>query len=122
LLCERSDHVACHLSEASERLVGVALASQIDLAHPCKPDSPPNVHQHRDLDSVSGEEGDLLEQRESAGNLAGERLPEGRQIRHQQLEQRPRGQLRNPAPAVFDFGSGDRKWPPVKALDEVDFR
>jgi len=22
----------------------------------------------------------------------------------------------------FDFGSGDRKWPPVKALDEVDFR
>ena len=60
-----------------------------------------DVDQVPDLDGVAGEERERLEQAAAARVLAGERLDEARQVRVEQVDERARDQLGDPASAAF---------------------
>ena len=76
-------------------------ALEVDLAEALDPDPLGDVDQVPDLDRVAGEERDLLEQRPPPGVLAGERLDQPGQLREEEVDQRPRDELRDPAAAAL---------------------
>ena len=59
------------------------------------------VDEVADLDRVAGEERDRLEQRPAARVLAGQRLDHPRQLRVEQVDQRPRDELGDAAAAAL---------------------
>ena len=74
---------------------------EVDLAEALDADPLGGVDEVADLDRVAGEERDRLEERPAAGVLAGERLDHPRQLRVEQVDQRPRDELRDPAAAAL---------------------
>ena len=86
--------------QLSQRLVGVLAHVEVDLGDRVEPGERVRVDQQADVDAVSGRERQLLEQLTPRGDLAGERLPDRRQIGIEQVQQRAGGELGDPATAV----------------------
>ena len=76
------------------------------------------VDQQRDVDPVAGHERQSLEQLTAGGDLARERLLDRREVRVEQVQQRPRRQLGDAAAAVRERHVTDLERPLVEALDE----
>ena len=74
---------------------------EVDLAEALDPDPLGGVDEVADLDRVAGEERDRLEQRAPARVLAGERLDDPGQLREEQVDERPRDELGDPAAAAL---------------------
>ena len=74
---------------------------EVDLAEPFEPDALGGVDQVPDLDRVAGEERDRLEERPAARVLARERLDQPRQLRVEEVDERPRDELRDSAAAAL---------------------
>ena len=76
-------------------------ALEVDLAETVEADALRDVDEVADLDRVAREERDRLEQRATPGVLAGERLDEPRQLREEEVDERARDELRDPAAAAL---------------------
>ena len=68
---------------------------------PSSPSRSDEVDQVADLDGVAGEERDLLEVLATPGVLPGQRLDVARQLREEEVDQRPRDELRDAAAAAL---------------------
>ena len=115
------DHEA-HPRQALQLLVAVHPPLQVDLAKAVQAEPLREVDEVADLDRVAGEERDRLEMLAPARVLAGERLDQARQLGEEQVDERPRHELRDPAAAALleHAALDDRAL--VVALDVADAR
>src|SRR5712671_107901 len=90
-----------HPRQALELLVSMDPPFEIDLAETLEAGSLGGVDEMPDLDCVPREERDRLEQRPPPGIFAGERLDHPRQLREEQVDERPRDELGDPAAATL---------------------
>jgi len=101
-----------HPRQTLELLVAMDPPFEVDLAEALDPEPLGGVDQVPDLDRVAGEERDGLEQRPPAGVLARQRLDHPRQLRVEQVDERPGDELGDPADAALfeDPALADRRW------------
>src|SRR5450759_2808390 len=106
-----------HPRESLQLLVTMDPPLEIHLAKPLDAQPLRDIDEVADLDRVAGEERDRLEERPAARVLPGERLDEAGQLRVEEVDQRPRDELRDPAAAALLEGAAFHDRSLVVALD-----
>src|SRR5207248_6307370 len=109
-----------HRAEVAQRLVGVLADLEVDLRERVKPSYAVGIQEQGDVDAVSGDKRELLEQLAPSGDLAGEWLLDRGELGIEHAQQRPSRELCDAAPAVGQDGPAQAERPPVEALDERD--
>src|SRR6185295_746571 len=82
-----------HFGQRQQRLVPVDALLHVDLRDRAEASALQRVDQQAGLDAVAGEERKLLQQRAASTLFAGEGLHHPRELREEQVEDRPRREL-----------------------------
>ena len=109
-----------HDGQRREIPVAVHAGPQVHLGDPVEPEPLQDIDQESDLDPVAGEERELLEHLAAAGGLAREWLEHARQFGEEQVEQRARRELGDPAAPRFVPPAPHLERPPVIPFDVAD--
>src|SRR6202795_2757888 len=89
-----------HLREVEESLIAMHPHAEVDLGDRAQAVRLGNREQQAELDAVPGEEGHAFEHAPAARVLAGEWLHQAGELRKEQVEHWPRGQLGDAAAAL----------------------
>jgi len=93
-------HRGAHPGQVPQRLVAVLPRAEVHLGHRGQADVVEHVDQDRDLDPVSGQEGDAEQQVPGGGELTGEGLHEPGEFGVEEVQQGLGHQLGHPAAAI----------------------
>src|SRR3990167_4964435 len=99
-LDEDLDNGERHLAQGRQRLVAMDALFEIDLGDGPEAKGIEEIDQQAGLNAVSGKKRDLLQGRSPAAVLARQGLENPGQLGEKKIQERPRGKLGHPAPAL----------------------
>src|ERR1700737_1294978 len=111
-----------HLRQVEEGLIPVHPHAKVHLGDGAQAIGLGDSEQQSELDPVTGEERYALQHPAAAGVLAGQRLNEARELRKEEVEQGPRGQLGDASATLSLELPAKLQGAPVEALDVMDLR
>ena len=113
------DNGECHLAQRDDVLIAMDSILEVGLGDSIQAMPFQDIDKQPGFDPISGEERQLLKQPAPPGHFAGQRLDQTRELRIEQIDQWPRREFGDAAPARRQRAFAEVQWTPVIAFDKL---